>query len=155
MSEFKQTTYIDAPIEDVFEFHLSLENLLRISPEDANLQIFHAPEKMEQGARVGLFVKIGPITTTMETVVEVLDPPNKFVDKQVGGFFESWTHTHLFEKVTDTKTKLTDIIEYELPMGIFGKMLGGNIAHNKIESMFRHRAMMTKKLLEEARQKRQ
>ena len=149
MSEFKQTTYIDAPIEDVFEFHLSLENLLRISPDDANLQIFHAPEKMVQGAKVGLFVKIGPITTTMETVVEVLDPPNKFVDVQVGGFFESWRHTHLLEKVTENKTKLTDIIEYELPMGIFGKMLGGNIAHNKIEAMFRHRAMMTKKLLEE------
>jgi ligand-binding SRPBCC domain-containing protein len=146
---YEQVTYIDANIEKVFAFHLDLNNLLRISPEDANLQIFHAPPKLEKGARVGLFVKIGPITTTMETVVEELDPPHRFVDRQVGGFFASWVHTHTFEKITENKTKLTDRIEYTLPGGVLGNLVGGGIAYSKIEEMFRHRAMMTKKLLEE------
>jgi ligand-binding SRPBCC domain-containing protein len=146
---YEQVTYIDANIEKVFAFHLDLNNLLRISPEEAHLQIFHAPPRLEKGARVGLFVKIGPITTTMETVVEELDPPNKFIDRQVGGFFASWVHTHFFEKISDNKTKLTDRIEYTLPGGVLGNLVGGGIAYNKIEEMFRHRAMMTKKLLEE------
>jgi ligand-binding SRPBCC domain-containing protein len=145
---FELVTYIDANIEEVFEFHLNLENLLRVSPEDAHLQIFHAPPKLEKGARVGLFVKIGPITTTMETIVEEIDPPHKFVDRQVGGFFASWIHTHLFEKITDTKTRLTDRIEYSLPGGVLGNLVAGGIAQDKIEELFRHRAMMTKKLLE-------
>ena len=149
MAIVEQVTYIDAGIEKVFAFHLDLNNLLRISPEEAHLQIFYAPPKMEKGARVGLFVRIGPITTTMETVVEELDPPNKFVDRQVGGFFASWVHTHLFEKITEKTTRLTDRVEYTLPGGVLGNLVGGGIAHNKIEEMFRHRAMMTKKLLEE------
>lgn len=153
MSSFKQVTYIDAPIELVFNFHLDLNNLLRISPEEANLQIFHAPQKIEEGAKVGLFVKFGPVTTTMETVIERLVPPNLFVDKQVGGFFEKWIHTHKFEAITSSKTKLTDTIEYTMPMGIFGKVFGGGIAHSKIESIFRHRAKMTKQILEDEHKK--
>ncbi len=148
MPKYEQVTFINANIDKVFAFHLDLNNLLRISPEDAHLQIFHAPPKLEKGARVGLFVKIGPITTTMETVVEELDPPHKFVDRQVGGFFASWVHTHTFEKITETKTKLSDKIEYTLPGGMLGNLVGGGIAYNKIEEMFKHRAMMTKKLLE-------
>ncbi|NIP41470.1 MAG: SRPBCC family protein [candidate division Zixibacteria bacterium] len=149
MPKFEQVTYIERDIQTVFDFHLDLNNLLKISPDDANLQIFHAPEKVEKGSRIGLFVKIGPITTTMETVVEVIDPPYKFVDRQVGGFFSKWVHTHLFEKVTENKTKLTDRIEYSLPGGVFTNVVGGGIAHRKIEEMFRHRAERTKKLLEE------
>jgi ligand-binding SRPBCC domain-containing protein len=146
---FEQVTYIDRDIQTVFDFHLDLDNLLKISPDDANLQIFHTPEKIEKGARIGLFVKIGPITTTMETIVEELDPPHKFVDKQIGGFFSKWLHTHLFEKVTENKTKLTDKIEYSLPGGVFANIVGGGIAQRKIEEMFRHRAARTKKLLED------
>ncbi len=149
MPKFKQTTYIDADIETVFDFHLDLENLLKISPDDANLQIFHAPEKLEQGAKVGLFVKMGPITTTMETVVDELDYPHKLVDRQVGGFFSEWIHTHEFEKITDSKTKLTDRIEYKLPGGVIGNVVGGGVVSSKIESIFKHRAQKTKELVED------
>jgi len=149
MPTFRQVTYIDAPIEKVFEFHLNLNNLLKISPSEANLQIFHMPDKLVEGAKVGLFVKIGPVTTTMETVVEEIDPPWKFVDRQVGGFFGKWVHTHLFEKITQKKTKLTDIIDYSLPLGMLANLLGGGIVEKKIAKIFKHRAHMTKKLLEE------
>ena len=148
MPTIKQVTYIDAPIEKVFAFHLDLNNLLKISPPETDLQIFHMPDKMVEGATVGLFVKMGPITTTMETVIDELDPPHKFVDRQIGGFFSKWTHTHLLEKITETKTKLTDIIEFSLPMGILGNLFGGGIVQDKIEKIFRHRAMMTRKFLE-------
>jgi len=148
MSTFKLTTYIDAGILEVFDFHLELDNLLLITPPDFKLQIFHIPEKMEVGARVGLFVKMGPVTTTMESVIEELDRPNKLVDRQVGGFFSEWVHTHEFESITARKTKLTDLVDYSLPMGVLGRMFGGGYAQNIIEKMFRHRAMMTKNLLE-------
>ena len=149
MPTIKQVTYIDAPIEKVFDFHLDLNNLLKISPPEADLQIFHAPDNIVEGATVGLFVKLGPITTTMETVIDELEPPHKFVDRQIGGVFSKWTHTHLFEKITESKTKLTDIIEFSLPMGMLGNLFGGGIVKDKIEKIFRHRAMMTRKLLEE------
>lgn len=149
MPTFKQVTYIDVNIERVFEFHLDLKNLLRISPPEARLQVFHAPEKLKKGSRVGLFVKMGPITTTMETVVDELEAPYKMVDRQIGGFFKKWVHTHQFEKITETKTKLTDHIEYSLPLGVLGNVVGGGAAQDKIEAIFRHRAQMTKKLLEE------
>lgn len=149
MPTIRQVTYIDAPIDRVFAFHLDLNNLLKISPPEANLQIFHMPDKIIEGSTVGLFVKMGPITTTMETVIDELDPPNKFVDRQIGGFFSSWKHTHLLEKITEAKTKLTDIIEYSLPMGMLGNLFGGGIVRDKIEKIFHHRAEMTKKLLEQ------
>jgi ligand-binding SRPBCC domain-containing protein len=125
-----------------------LTNLLKISPPEANLQIFYAPEKLEQGAMVGLFVKIGPLTTTMENEIVELDPPHKMVDRQIGGYFAKWTHTHLFEEITATKTKLTDIVEYELPLGLLGRIVAGAIVRQKIEEIFQHRAEKTKELIE-------
>ena len=148
MPIFEQVTYIEINIQKVFEFHLDLKNLLRISPKDFRLQIYHAPERLVEGAMVGLFVKAGPITTTMETVVEEFLPPYKFVDRQVHGFFSHWIHTHTFEKVTENMTKLTDHIDYKLPLGGLGSLFGGGIAQEKIEKVFRHRAQRTKELLE-------
>jgi ligand-binding SRPBCC domain-containing protein len=148
MSTYKLITYLDAEIHEVFDFHIDLDNLLLITPPDFKLQIFHRPEALEVGAKIGLFVKMGPVTTTMESVIEELDRPTRLVDRQIGGFFSKWIHTHEFEIITSKKTKLIDLVEYGLPMGALGKLFGGSYAQNTIEKMFRHRALMTKKLLE-------
>jgi len=149
MPVIEMVTHINANIQKVFEFHLDLNNLLKITPPEAKLQIFHMPEKIEVGAKVGLFVKIGPVTTTMETIVDEIEAPTKFVDRQISGFFSKWIHTHQFHKVTEKMTRLTDIIDFSLPMGILGNIVGGGVAQSQIEKMFRHRAEMTKTLLEE------
>ena len=38
------------------------------------------------------------------------------------GAFKSFSHQHLFEKISEEKTQLIDIFEYESPLGILGKL---------------------------------
>ena len=40
----------------------------------------------------------------------------QFIDRQLKGPFKSWVHSHLFESMADNRTKMTDQIEFKLPL---------------------------------------
>jgi uncharacterized protein (TIGR01777 family) len=65
-----------------------------------------------------------------------------FCDEQIKGPFKSWNHQHLFSK-RENKCLMTDLVEYEIPFGILGNLLGGDFAKSNLERLFsyRHRVL--------------
>jgi ligand-binding SRPBCC domain-containing protein len=47
-------------------------------------------------------------------------------------------------------TKLTDVVEYQLPLGWLGRLANAIVVRRQIESMFSYRQRRTKELLEAA-----
>jgi ligand-binding SRPBCC domain-containing protein len=54
----------------------------------------------------------------------------------------------LFEKLSDTQTRLTDRVDYELPIDVVSNIFAGWYVEREIESMFAFRQKKTKELLE-------
>lgn len=50
--------------------------------------------------------------------------PKRFVDEQIDGPFRSWWHEHRFGSA-GSATKMTDLVQYELPLGRIGEWSEG------------------------------
>lgn len=68
------------------------------------------------------------------------------VDLAIKPPFKYWKHQHIFTK-KGSLCELRDIIEYELPFGILGKIFAPFIKKD-IKAMFEYRHQRTKEILE-------
>jgi len=69
-----------------------------------------------------------------------------FRDAMSDGPFRRWVHTHMFYADGGT-TVVRDRVEYELPLGSVGEVLGP-LAVAGLDPMFRYRHRKTRELLE-------
>ncbi|HRK04534.1 MAG TPA: NUDIX domain-containing protein [Chlorobiota bacterium] len=140
---------IGASAEAVFDFHLDTRNLLRISPPNISVTI----ESMgtpglgyETVLRVRQF---GFFTTRWHVRITQCDRPTIMVDEQLRGPFRSWKQTRLIES-TSVGSRLTDIVEYDIPFGHVGAFVHRLVIWRKILDMFSYRQQRTREILEES-----
>jgi len=58
---------------------------------------------------------------THQSLISELIFPTYFVDEQLKGKFKSFKHQHFFEQ-KENYVEVRDLLEYETPFGIFGKL---------------------------------
>jgi len=68
--------------------------------------------------------------------------PYTYVDEMSNALFKSWRHTHVFHKINENQTRVTDEIEFELQYGFIGKMFEW-YALDKLKKIFAHRQQAT------------
>ena len=150
-------TTIAAPLSDVWAFHEDVLNALpALSPPEAGVKI----ELIDLPPRVGMTVVItakGPVGR-IRWVARYVEhqPPRavvfgeeaRFVDEQQSGPFASWRHSHEFERLDETSTRLVDRVTYAVPYGPLGWLADRLLVRRELFKMFHHRHAATKKLLE-------
>jgi len=82
-----------------------------------------------------------------------LESPNLLIDVALKSPFKYWKHSHVFTR-KGTKCELKDIIEYELPFGVLGKLFNFFI-QKELKSMCEFRHETTINILEVKNIKRQ
>ncbi len=122
MATIELTTRIKAPIERCFLLSLSVD-LHQLSTAKTN-------EKAIAGVTSGVMqlndvvtwrAKHFAIYQNMTTKISAYSPPNYFVSEMVKGTFRKIHHQHLFEW-NGSETIMTDIFEFDAPLGIIGKL---------------------------------
>lgn len=61
------------------------------------------------------------IYQTLTSIITTFQQPDYFVDEMEQGIFKHFKHEHLF-KTVDQQTLMTDLFDYESPLGIIGKL---------------------------------
>lgn len=139
---FDYRTRIDASAEEVFCWYARPGAFERLTPPWASLEEIEYTGGIENGARRVLLVKLGPLKRkwTLEHCDYV--EGRQFADRQVEGPFRSWKHTHRFVPDGPDACYLEDHVEYELPGGPLGKLLGRAFVADQLRRLFeyRHRA---------------
>lgn len=159
MPTYRRTTRIDAPLEEVWEFHSRIEGLEALTPELMNLRVASVagpdgepdPEVLTEGSEIRMSVEpfgVVPRQRWTSRIVErdpdgdaPLEGSAYFVDEMVDGPFRTWEHTHTFHADGD-ETLLVDSVEYRLPFGALGDA-AGPFAKVGFEGMFRDRHRRT------------
>jgi uncharacterized protein len=99
-------------------------------------------DSIEQpGSRVKIRLRVGPFVQTWAPKHAACEPGRMFRDVMVAGPFRRWEHTHLFIPDGQNKSWLEDRVEYEFPLGWFGKLVGRAYTKRRLSRMFawRHR----------------
>lgn len=132
-----------ASAEAVFAWHAKPGAFEKLTPPWEPVELVTQTGGIRDGARVELKIGRGPFRVRWVAVHEGYIEGCQFRDVQVSGPFAKWVHTHRFEPDGEDASYLEDRVEYELPFGWLGAMVGGAIARRKMERMFDFRHAVT------------
>jgi len=149
MKTYKLTKIIELPIsvDRAWNFFSNPNNLKKIMPPKMNFAVI-------EGATLPLYegqiiqYNVTPLLflkTTWISEITHIKKPHYFIDTQLEGPYKLWHHKHFLE-ATPKGTKVTDVIHYQIPFGIIGKMLHFIIIKPKLNKIFNYRTQYIKSL---------
>ena len=148
MTKIKITTTIKAPIEIVFDTCRNID-IHQYSASKTN-------EKAIAGRTSGLINKGETVTwkgkhfgvyIQHESIISEMEFPIYFVDEQLKGHFKSFKHEHIFIQ-NKNQTLMTDILKYETPFSVFGKLFNKIVLKNHLIKFILYRNSILKELSE-------
>ena len=145
---FQKESLINASAERVFAFHEAPDAFERLQPPWQETEIIQPPASLEVGTKVVLRVKVGPFWQTMIAEHVEYEPGKMFADRLVKGPFSKWLHRHIVTPKGENACVLTDDIEYELPLGVLGRVFGAGFARKNLERLFEYRHQVTREACE-------
>lgn len=159
MATYQRETRIRAPLDEVWEFHSTVDGLEALTPDFMRLNVHEVrgpdgepdPAVLSAGTRIDMSINpfgVGPRQHWTSVITERHEEEGAamFRDTMENGPFPLWEHTHQFF-ADGEETRLVDRVEYRLP----GGKLGGAVSPLGwvgFEPMFRGRHETTKELLE-------
>ena len=141
MKIFHHSFLVDASIYKVWDFYTDLHHLQVITPKKLDLKIIESSSNKITLGQTAYFSSKLLIRITWKTKITACKP-HTYVDEMNNALFKRWRHTHVFHKINENQTKITDEIEFELQHGFIGKMFE-RYALGKLKKIFAHRQQAT------------
>ncbi|NVJ52966.1 MAG: SRPBCC family protein [Campylobacteraceae bacterium] len=146
MKKYEKVSLINCEIKELFDFHLNMNNLKAITPDNIKITLLDENFTPKEGAVLKIKTVKNFLPITWEVKIEKLESPDILVDLAIKSPFKYWKHSHVFTK-RGNMCELKDIVEYELPFGKIGELFNFFIK-KELDAMFTFRHNKTKKLLE-------
>lgn len=141
---FVASTELPVSIETAFAYHDRPGCLNRLIPPWESAEVEHSDASLAVGSRVVLKMSVAGIPVRWRARHTQYEPPDLFVDEQESGPFASWEHRHRFASTGPDSSRLTDDIQYRVPLGHLGNLVGGAHVRDKIDGMFAYRHRVTR-----------
>ncbi len=149
MLQFQYSSLINAPVEQVWDFHDRPDILQQLTPPWQPVKVVRRVGGLGVGAVSEFQLWLGPIPVTWVAVHSECQPYRLFVDVQQRGPMVSWTHRHEFQ-LEGQQTRLSDRITFELPGGWLAELLLGWWVKARLTDMFRYRHQVTQRACAES-----
>lgn len=149
MKTIIKRTIINCDVEKLFAFHTDSNNIKKITPSNIKVELLNDDGQSYEGKIVKIKTTKFFIPTYWEVKIEKLQYPGVLLDIAIKSPFKYWKHQHIFN-MKNNQSELVDIIDYELPFGVLGKIVEPLITSD-IKQMFEYRHAKTKEILERNR----
>jgi len=137
-------TQLPVSQRDAFAWHQQSGALDRLLPPWEKVDVLERGQSIDIGTRVEFLTRLGPIPIRWLAEHTACCPPDYFEDVQLAGQFKIWRHLHQFLEQDANTSVLADSVEYRLPGGRLGEILGQRSINTKIERMFAFRHAVTR-----------
>jgi ligand-binding SRPBCC domain-containing protein len=149
MTVFQHSFEVHAPLSKVAAFHDDPASLIAITPPPVHVTVERFDAPVRAGSQVIFTLHVGPIRVKWAAVITEYQPQHYFRDVQARGPFGAWSHTHTFTTRLGV-TIVNDRVEYQPPLGWFGKLIDPVVVRPSLIFLFWFRARKTRQLLEES-----
>jgi ligand-binding SRPBCC domain-containing protein len=93
---------------------------------------------MRAGTTIEYRLRLHGIRLSWVSVIDLWEEDQRFVDRQVRGPYRFWRHHHEFTE-TDGGTRIHDRVDYALPFGHAGWLLGTPLVRRELARIFDYR----------------
>jgi len=149
MTSISKSIEINTPVNEVFTYFARPEHMADQFPENMGMNII--PIEVKNGFGIGTIFRISGDFDgkKLEWDCETIDyiPHRKIIAQMIEGPFKHWQITVEFEEVTETKTRTSIKVDYDMPMGPLGGLMDKvklkKIAERGIENgLYRVKALL-------------
>jgi len=137
----KRVQIIPTTLDRAWDFFSSPDNLSRITPPELRFNIIskHHGDRVYAGQLIEY--RLSPIpgfrVYWMTEITHVVQG-HYFVDEQRRGPYRLWHHQHHFREM-EGAVEMTDIVHYQLPLGILGALANRLFVGRQLEHIFTYR----------------
>lgn len=144
----RRSQLLDGSPEDVFPFFADAENLDAITPPLLRFRtITPLPIAMGTGTVIQYALRLHGVPLRWTSVIQVWDPPHRFVDVQLLGPFGLWHHEHRFVAAPGGGTTMTDVVHHGVGRGPLGALARRAFVLRDVDAIFDHRERVIPGLL--------
>ncbi|WP_454046890.1 SRPBCC family protein [Chryseobacterium sp. Marseille-Q8038] len=129
---------LNCNIEAAWKFFSSPHNLSEITPKSMNFVVLSEinDEPIFEGMEIDYTVSpVLGIPMKWKTVISQVESYKSFTDFQKEGPYKYWNHFHEFIP-NSSGVLMKDTVDYELPMGVLGKIAHQLFVKEKLRSIF-------------------
>ena len=146
---FSSTLEVNHSVERLFSWHENPGAYERLTPPFEPVTVKYRKGSIDGGE---VHIKLPFIPLIWVAKHHSYKKNVQFMEDQASGPFVgplpfwngSWHHEHLFDKVDENNSLLTDDIAYDFPMDPFGSIFGGWYTTKRLKQMFAYRRHVTK-----------
>ncbi len=139
--QIKKEQIVKRPVAEIWDFISDPLNLQIITPPYMGFSITTELEnnKIYTGMIIGY--KVTPLfglPMTWVTEITHVNEQKYFVDEQRIGPYKLWHHEHILEEHSEG-TKMIDIVSYQPPFGLFGRLANHVLIDRNLNQIFDYR----------------
>ncbi len=139
MANFEASVELTGTPEQIFDFLIDTENILKISPPDTGLSFTKKPDKIHQGAILEFRIQgFGQVQEGTHEIT-VFEAPTLYTEKQISGPLKHYIHEHHVVPSGDNQVTVIDRLEFEPPGGLLGFLITESKLLDLFDEGFFHR----------------
>ncbi|MDJ0625066.1 MAG: hypothetical protein QNJ31_01710 [Candidatus Caenarcaniphilales bacterium] len=136
-----------------FAFHENLCNISKVLPPFINVKINKIEYPVQQNSEANLILSFFGLFPLLNWKLrfKTFEKPYIFVDEEIGGLFEEFSHTHQFIPLRNdlNVTIVKDDVTFSLNDSFINRTIGSFLVKKIITIALRLKLISTKKVLEE------
>ncbi len=139
MAHIQCAKVISAIKFDVYNLLTTPENLTELLSEQIEVKWQNPGVEVKQGSEFLFLMSRFGIEQPIRFVVDRLVIGNQLTYRQVNGVYSRFVHTMKFEDHGQNETLVTDLVDYEMPFGILGRLADDFFARADLRNILESR----------------
>jgi ligand-binding SRPBCC domain-containing protein len=132
----------------VFDYLVSPANLAEQLAEHIDVKLQNPGVEVAAGSEFLFLMTRFGIEQPIRFVVDRMVIGNSLTYRQVSGVYAQFVHTMKFEEHGQNETLVTDLLEYEIPFGLFGRLADDFFIRSDLKKLLEARLEVTKQKFE-------
>lgn len=145
-----KTQKLPISLQEAWDFISNPKNLAVITPDSMRLKTISGDERKMFAGQIIHYVLTPLLGLKVSWITEITHVADKnyFVDEQRDGPYKLWHHKHFLKEIPGG-VEMEDIIDYQLPLGILGRLAHPFLVKPKLKEIFTYRENKLKELFGE------
>lgn len=148
MAHLKISQLIPAAKGEVFDYLTDVNQLPFLLGPSIDVECLTPDVPLKRGSELHFKMTRLGFSQSIRFRIEDVLKGSRLTYRQTEGLFATWTHTTKFEEHGETSTLITDLVDYQVPLGLFGFLADDLLIKRDMNRILENRLLKAKEHFE-------